>query len=630
MTDVDIDLVERLVDAHHAEDTSPGLAVGVIHDGTLVYDGARGESSLGGPPPDAHTVFRVASMTKSFTAAAVLLLRDEGRLRLDDPVAHYVPSAAALTPPTPDAPPPTIRALLTMTAGLPTDDPWGDRQQDLPEADFDALLHGGLSFAWAPGTAFEYSNLGFALLGRVIAAAGGRPYPQVVAEQLLGPLGLTSTGYRGPTDEPSGGPAEPSGGPAGSGRSPARRGAPELVAPQRVDDQRVAQGYRRLDGPWEEVPFAAFGAFAAMGGLYSTVSDLARWVAWLCGAFPPRDAAESSPMKRASRREMQLPHLALAPSVTWTSLAEPPVIRSPAYGFGLIVEHDLRVGTLISHSGGYPGFGSHMRWHPGSGLGVVVLCNATYAPAARLGSRIIDHLLAADTTRPVTRRPGASPAPATGSLAVETAVARADVTRLITAWDDDLAARLLAMNVDLDDPVPRRRRVLAEAVDRLGPLVPDTYEPISSSSPGHCVWWLRGPGGRLRCEIRMTPERPSRVQTLTLSAVPTPSEALRQVALRLAAELGEPQPTWPDDVPLASGLRAEDLTGQVKVAAVWAGRCTLAAAVAGDGENHSTFTLVGERLTLLLELALAGEAVSACRLTPVVDAEARRAVTTPG
>ena len=111
----------------------PGLAWGVVRDGALVHTGGAGTIRDGeSTVPDQRTVFRIASMTKSFTAATILRLRDEGRLRLDDEVAAYVPALADWRHPASDAPAITIRHLLTMSAGLPTDDPWGDRQQAPP------------------------------------------------------------------------------------------------------------------------------------------------------------------------------------------------------------------------------------------------------------------------------------------------------------------------------------------------------------------------------------------------------------------------------------------------------------------------------------------------------------------
>ena len=153
-----------------------------------MHSAGFGARVLGAGPPDADTVFRIASMSKSFTASAILLLRDAGALALDDPAVRYVPELAGWTYGSADAAPVTIRQLLTMTAGFPTDDPWGDRQQGLPIAAFDELLAAGVSFNWAPGTRFEYSNLGYAILGRVLSAASGVPYDEFIRTRLLTPL----------------------------------------------------------------------------------------------------------------------------------------------------------------------------------------------------------------------------------------------------------------------------------------------------------------------------------------------------------------------------------------------------------------------------------------------------------
>src|SRR6516225_2808812 len=211
MTDfADVDAVAA---SHQQRGGQPGLAYGIVMDGELVHAVGLGERHLGerhlgerqhgerqhgerhlgerqhgerqhgerhlgerqhgGPPPDADTVFRIASMTKSFTASAVLALRDDGVLKLDDLAEEYVPELRGWPPVTPDSARVSIRHLLTMTAGFPTDDPWGDRQQGLPLEDFASFLSGGVRFNWAPGTRFEYSNLSYAILGRVITAVTG-------------------------------------------------------------------------------------------------------------------------------------------------------------------------------------------------------------------------------------------------------------------------------------------------------------------------------------------------------------------------------------------------------------------------------------------------------------------------
>ena len=134
--------------------TCPGLAYGVVHGDELIHARGLGTLRVGeDATPDARSVFRIASMTKSFTAATVLSLRDEGRLRLDDPIAEYVPELATCRYPTTDSPRITIRHLLTMTAGFPTDDPWGDRQQGLDLGAFSQLLAAGCRSPGRPARA---------------------------------------------------------------------------------------------------------------------------------------------------------------------------------------------------------------------------------------------------------------------------------------------------------------------------------------------------------------------------------------------------------------------------------------------------------------------------------------------
>lgn len=186
--------VDAIFERFAARQVVPGFAYGVVVDGELAHTGGAGTLRVGEDvAPDADSVFRIASMTKSFTAAAVLLLRDEGRLRLDDPVARWVPELAGLPPRTTDSPPMTLEHLLTMTAGFPTDDPWGDRQQGLDLGAFAEFFRVGPSLDWAPGTHFEYSNLGYGILGLVVTNAAGMEYREFVRARLLAPLGMAAT-----------------------------------------------------------------------------------------------------------------------------------------------------------------------------------------------------------------------------------------------------------------------------------------------------------------------------------------------------------------------------------------------------------------------------------------------------
>src|SRR5262252_1761735 len=186
--------VDRLLRGYATEVHAPGAAWGIIVDGELAHTGATGFRDVAAQAPvDADTVFRIASMTKSFTAMSILKLRDEGKLSLDDPAEKYVPELKALKYPTSDSPRITVRHLLSHAEGFPEDNPWGDRQLARTEDELSQMIRGGIPFSNPPGLAYEYSNYGFAILGRLVSNVSGQPYDEYVAANILRPLGMTST-----------------------------------------------------------------------------------------------------------------------------------------------------------------------------------------------------------------------------------------------------------------------------------------------------------------------------------------------------------------------------------------------------------------------------------------------------
>ena len=174
----------------------PGLVYGVVSNGKLIHVRGIGVQDLESKRPvTADTLFRIASMSKAFTALTVLKLRDEGKLQLDALAETYVPEMRGWKYPTQDSPRIRVRDLLNHTAGFVTDDPWGDRQTPMPEAEFSKLLREGVPFTRPPATAWEYSNLGYALLGRIITNVSGHPYAETISQTLLTPLGMESSGF---------------------------------------------------------------------------------------------------------------------------------------------------------------------------------------------------------------------------------------------------------------------------------------------------------------------------------------------------------------------------------------------------------------------------------------------------
>jgi CubicO group peptidase (beta-lactamase class C family) len=556
-------LFEKVVEAEHV----PGVAYGVVIGGELVHArglGATRANASEPTSPDADSVFRIASMTKSFTAATTLLLRDEGLLHLDEPVGTYVPELEGFKGPTADSPPVAVRHLLTMSSGLPTDDPWGDRLQGMALDRFAELLRGGFEFAWTPGTAFEYSNLGYGILGRVLTNVSGLEYRDLVRQRLLEPLGMSVTTYD--------------------------------VAD--VPAERLVQGHVRRDDAFIDEPFDGYGALASMGGIFSSVRDLATWVASFTDAFPPRDDPEGPhPLSRASRREMQQVQRTFDPELKHDDPAGLPSLDVTGYGFGLFVSADLAIGHVVGHSGGYPGFGSHMRWHPASGIGVIALGNRTYAP---MMAPCVDALIALVTQK-------AAPVRSVARWDA-TDAALADIERLLAAWDDELAARLFAFNVALDEPLERRRATLESIRDRFGVLTRDEREPIGSESPSDLAWWMRGErGGRVRVEILLNAERPPRVQSMDIREVPEPSPALRALAERVADLLsGEPPAAWPDDLRPAGTVEAtrDGADRSLRAAAAMFGPVAVADPTHCESPNAATFPLRGDRGALTVTLAV--------------------------
>jgi CubicO group peptidase (beta-lactamase class C family) len=582
LSGVDFAGADRLARAFAGRDGQPGLAYGILARGRLVHSGGLGERWLGGPAPDAGTVFRIASMTKSFTAATVLGLRDEGALRLDDLAEDYVAELRDLRRPSTDSPRPAIRHLLTMTAGFPTDDAWGDRQQGLDPAEFAALLRGGVRLGWAPGTRFEYSNLGYALLGKVIETVTGAPYAEAVRSRILVPLGLTQTGFEAGEFEPA----------------------------------TLARGYQRGPAGWAELPFDGYGAFAPMGGIFSTVADLARWTAGFADAFPARDGTDGGhPLSRAARREMQLPQLAI---VGWPTGSYPDA-STLSYGFGLFVEEGPVSGTVVQHSGGYPGFGSQMRWHPSTGTGAIVLGNGTYANAGQLATAILSDVLAQLRAARSGAAPASvrGPAPGDGGPWPETLAARAAADRLLASWDDALAARLFTPNVDWDQPLATRREAIARIRERVGDLRPDPARPAEYDSPAHCRWWLAGDRGAVQAEIGLAPLATPLIQSLRVAVPPAPGSALLRMLDAVIGIINDAPAEWPAWLPAAADVDTAALARRLRLVTAWAGRCTAGGYRAGDGETAATVELEGE----------AGRAVLAVAVDPGTEALRQATVT---
>ena len=290
----------------------PGASVLVVHDGEVVVRRAYGLADLDSDvPASPATNYRLASVTKQFTAAAILLLAEDGRLRLDDPVGRWLPSL----PPRPAAA--TLHQLLTHTSGLVDYEDFvpSAAASQVRDADVLRLLEPHDRTLFPPGSDYRYSNSGYALLALVVGKASGRGFPAFLRENIFLPLGMDATLAR--VDE----------------------GPPVM--------QR-AYGHSFDDGAWRRTDQSPTSAVLGDGGIYSSIDDLVKWDAALY---------DDRLLSAESRR------LAFAPQV---ATDDPPV----HYGYGWRV-----TGDTLWHSGETIGFRNVVvRW-PARRLTVVVLTN---------------------------------------------------------------------------------------------------------------------------------------------------------------------------------------------------------------------------------------------------------------
>jgi serine-type D-Ala-D-Ala carboxypeptidase/endopeptidase len=465
---------DRIFEDYCLDAHIPGLVYGIVADGRLVYVGAFGVQDLDSHRAvNADTLFRIASMTKAFTALTLLKLRDDGRLRLDAFAEEYVPELRGWKYPTADSPKIRVRDLLSHAAGFVTDDPWGDRQTPLSEEDFTRLLRDGVPFTRAPDTAYEYSNLGYALLGRIVTNVSKRPYAETIRQALLKPLGMESSGFD----------------------------------PDAAARERRAFGYRWEDNAWRPEPTLTPGAFGAMGGVQTSANDYAKWLAFLLSAWPPRDGADNGPVRRSSVRELaqglNFPRIRARFGHSGADACR----QAAAYGMGMIVALDCELGLTLSHGGGYPGYGSHVLLLPDRGVAIFALANRTYAgPSAPVWDSAIALLKA-----------GWLPAERAVAVSADLAHAYRAAGTIYSTGGIDAARDSLAMNFLLDRAAEGRARDIAALKAQVGEC--DTSAPPTATGAltGEFTW--RCAHGRLKGSLELAPTRPPRIQELKFAPI---------------------------------------------------------------------------------------------------------------
>jgi CubicO group peptidase (beta-lactamase class C family) len=336
--------LEEKVAAFVREERIPGVAAGVVRGDELVWWWGYGFADVEtGRAPDARTLFRIASISKTFTATAIMQLRDEGRLHLDDPAVAFLPELRDAASPFGAIETVTIRRLLSHESGLMGDPPGTRWFHDVYEGSPAVNLAepARITTAIPPNVQQKYSNLGYQLLGEIVARLAERPFEDVIAERILEPLGLTSTAY----------PPLP----------PALR-------------ERAAVGYRPRWMSDAFVPADGLDVFApAEGGLWSSVEDVARW---LSAQFPTEDADEG--------------HRTVLADATLAEMQRPRYLEGDAWEEAWCIGwYARRTGDTvwIQHGGGLPGFITNASFRSKERVGVVVLLNGV-AEASKLAKEL--------------------------------------------------------------------------------------------------------------------------------------------------------------------------------------------------------------------------------------------------
>ncbi len=339
------ELTERLKSATEGE--TSGVAVLVARDGEILFQGGFGYADVDQKTPiTAETKFRIGSVTKQFTAAAILKLVEQDRLSLEDPLAKYFPEF-------PGGDRVTVRHLLNHTSGLKsyTDKPDFIVRVTQPIEPSELIA----SFQndppdFAPGTGFHYNNSAYFLLGEIIKKVSGKSYGEYLQETFFQPLGMTSTGVYDNADPPEG----------------------------------AARGYSYINEQLSPALDWDMSWAGAAGALYSTVGDLHLWNEALYGG----KLLSPESLKAAT-----------------TPLELPPDVDGMSYGFGLMIASVHRL-PAIFHGGGLNGWASFLLWLPEQRCTIAVLGNAQPPPPPLAPASIARGIVATLFQEEIAKVPG--------------------------------------------------------------------------------------------------------------------------------------------------------------------------------------------------------------------------------
>ena len=331
--------MDAYVQAHHDVMQFMGTAL-VVRGGETVFSQGYGMASLEHQLPNTpQTRFRLGSVTKQFTAAAILQLQDRGLVDVQAPVSTYLPDYPNKTI--------TLHHLLTHTAGIPNLTSFPDyfEWMKLPTTLDDLIVRfKDLPLEFEPGSQYRYSNSGYVLLTQVIETVSGQSYDNYVTENLLVPLGMKATGYEQPL----------------------------AIVPG------LASGYQIAAGNYQQAAHIDMSVPQGAGGLYSTAADLVRWNQFLFG----KGSENAAVLSDRTRAAMTSPQVSLGIE------AAPNLF----YGYGLMIDSQFEQ-PLVGHGGGINGFVTSLVYVPEQEATIVVLSNVESINPNQMTSDLVAMLL---------------------------------------------------------------------------------------------------------------------------------------------------------------------------------------------------------------------------------------------
>ena len=470
-------VIDSIYKQHALDNHFPGIAFGVVVDGKLVYTGNYGYTDIEKKiPVSSSSLFRIASMSKSFTSMAILKLRDEGKLNLDDPAYLYIPELKNLKYPTADAPVITIRHLMTHGAGFPEDNPWGDRQLADNDKDLMEFIGRQISFSNPPGIAYEYSNLGFALQGKIITKVSGMRYQDYIKKNILEPLGMKTTTYE----------------------------YGDVAA------DKLAHGYRWLNEQWNEEVLlhdTPDGSWGAMGSMISSIEEFGNYMGFHLAAWPPNNAKDDGPVKRSSVREMHHPWRWNGFNSNFKFPDGRICAVTSAYCYGLGWMNDCDGRTYIAHSGGLPGFGSQWRIMPGYGIGVVAFANRTYSPFGTVNLRVLDTII---------KIAGLQPRQLPPSKILEQR--KNELVKILPGWNKAEQSGIFAENFFPDYPIDSLKKEARELYAKAGKII--SVKEIKAQNQLRGGFIIEGEKINMEVYFTLSPENPPLIQAFNIREVP--------------------------------------------------------------------------------------------------------------